>query len=669
VSHDLIARVREAATQSELVHAVSSIRRDGGRAFALGGVPLRPLCEIEIGHLERLGNSCADWSRLRVADGFDWRRVRHCTFYGDVLLGRFTRDVSLADGATLPSGLSHATVSNCVIGNNVFITDVKLLANYVVGEEAVLLNCGMIHCDGRTAFGNGATLSLGVESSGREVAVYAEVDSDLAATVARSRGQHEFLQQYAQAVHDYTSQVISNRGIIERRAVICSTPKVHNAYVGPHARIDGATLVEDSTLLSSPDEPVRVESGACVTGSLLQWGSQVSTLAIVDRSVLSEHSHAERHGKVAQSLLGPNTGVAKGEVTASLLGPFVGFHHQALLIATLWPEGKGNVAYGANAGANHTSKAPDQEFWPGEGMHLGLGVNIKFPANFTKAPYTIIACGVTTLPQKVLFPFSLVNLPSTRYPDISPAYNEIIPAWLLTDNLYALKRNEHKHQARNRARRKQFDFRIFRLDIVDLMRDACRRLQAVRAVKEVYTDEDIEGLGKNLLLEKNRKRAIESYQFFVRYYALLRLKGVAEVALRDNRNGVIKRLLVTSSADPEWEHARQILCDEMHLCRVADGLRLLPAMLEQIARGVERSKARDDERGPQIIDDYADVHSPAADDPFVRQTWDETHLLVREIEDLVGCLENAQPVWNGTGRLNGDVKRSIAESELHTAKS
>src|SRR5208282_4258957 len=178
-----------------------------------------------------------------------------------------------------------------------------------------------------------------------------------------------------------------------------------------------------------------------------------STLALVERSVLTEHSHAERHGKVTHSILGPNTGVAEGEVTASLLGPFVSFHHQALLIATLWPEGKGNVAYGANVGSNHTSKAPDQEFWPGEGMFLGLGVNIKFPADFSKAPYSIITCGVTTLPQKVMFPFSMINLPSAMQRGISPAFNEIIPAWLLTDNLYTLKRNEGKYQARNKARR------------------------------------------------------------------------------------------------------------------------------------------------------------------------------------------------------------------------
>src|SRR5262249_50058277 len=198
-------------------------------------------------------------------------------------------------------------------------------------------------------------------------------------------------------------------------------PKVRNTYLGPSARVDGANLVADSALLSSAEEKVQVDTGACVTNSVLQWGSQVSTMAIVDRAVLTEHSHAERHGKVTESVIGPNTGVAGGEVTASLLGPFVGFHHQALLIAAFWPAGRGNVGYGANVGSNHTSKAPDQEFWPGEGMFLGLGVNVKFPADFSKAPYSIIASGVTTLPQKVTFPFSLINAPSAQFPDVSPA--------------------------------------------------------------------------------------------------------------------------------------------------------------------------------------------------------------------------------------------------------
>jgi hypothetical protein len=364
----------------------------------------------------------------------------------------------------------------------------------------------------------------------------------------------------------------------------------------------------------------------------------VSTLAVVERSVLAEHAHVERHGKVRQSLIGPNSGVAEGEVTASLIGPFVNAHHQSLLIAAFWPEGKGNVSSGANVGSNHTGKAPDQEIRPGEGLFVGLGVNIKYPADFSRAPYSIIACGVTALPQKVAFPFSLINAPAASFPGVSPAFNEIIPAWLLSDNLYTLKRNEAKYLARNRARRSRFDFEVLRPDTVDLMRNACRRLTAVGLRKPLYTGKDIDGLGKNYLVEANRLKAIETYRFFIRYYALLGLKDQLKEALSQGMRGVLTEILFEPSDDPRWEHQRRLL-SELGLSDLASCLHELPLMLEQVARSVECSKAKDDERGRSIIDDYAEAHVAAVDDAFVRQTRKETRRLQAEVEQLLAIVE------------------------------
>jgi hypothetical protein len=654
----VIRQVRDATAKSEVVQAVASVRLDDGRALALGDTALRRLYRDEIQQLERLGNSSDDWSRVWISEGFDWRKVRHSSFHGDVVLGRFAQVVQLGpSGLALPAGIDHATLVHCVIGNNVLIRDVGLLANYVVADAAVLMGCGAVTCEGPTAFGNGAALPVGVESGGREVAVYAEIALEIAEAVACSRSEPEGLRQYSRAVGDYAAQVLSNRGVIERGAVVRNTATVRNTYVGREARIDGATLLADSTILSNGEEPVRIESGACVTGSLLQWGSGVATMAIVDRSVLTEHSHVERHGKVTASILGPNTSVASGEVTSCLLGPFVSLHHQALLIATLWPEGRGNVAYGANVGSNHTGKAPDQEFKPGEGAFLGLGINVKFPADFSRAPYSILAPGVTTLPQKLALPFSLINVPSASYADIGHAYNEIIPAWLLTDSLYTVKRNEGKHRSRNKARRAEFDFNVFRPRIVDLMRDACRRLEAVRQVKDVYTEQEIKGLGKNFMREVYRQPAIDAYRFFIRYYALLSLKDRVQSAFQTGEELSISDLLATPSSEPRWEHARRILYEELGVTDGVAALGQLPDLLTKIATAVERSKARDDERGPRIIDDYAQVHVKANDDPFVRQTWEETRRLQQEIAELVAWLGNGRLPWDG---LAQPVRRLIA---------
>jgi Domain of unknown function (DUF4954) len=637
-----INKLRRTIAQSEFVQTMTAARRDGGRTLALGETPLRALFRHEITQLESQGNSSPDWSRVLVVDGFDWRRIQQSSLHGDVILGRFTRQMRLADGLHLPAGIYRSTLANCVLGHDVLIRDVKLLAGYVVCPGAILLDCSSILCDGETTFGNGLSIPLGIECGGREVALYTEIDVDSAAAVARSRAQHAFLEQYQQGINEYADLVRWNRGIIGEAAKVCNTPKIRNTFIGPWARIDGATLISDSTILSEAEDPAFVESGACVASSLLQWGSRVSTLAIVERSVLTEHAQVERHGKLTDSILGPNSCVGEGEVTASLVGPFVNLHHQALLIATLWPEGRGNVSYGANVGANHTTKMPDQEFWPGEGAFLGLGVNLKFPANFSQAPYLVVASGVTTLPQKILFPFSLVKAPSENYAGVSPAYNEILPAWLLTDNLYALKRNEGKFRTRNKARRASFDLRVFRPGIVDLMQRACRLLATVRHKKELYTDRDIEGLGKNFLLETHRTSAIAAYRYFIRYYALRRLKEEVDTVLTDTSNGAASRLLITPSSDGEWEQARQILCDEFGLRDAAEALRQLPPMLENIARNVERTKAKDDERGARIIDDYGEAHAKAAADGLVQQAWEEVDNFKREVDSLLACLEDRQ---------------------------
>jgi hypothetical protein len=653
---DPLARVWSALTSSELLQTVARVRGDGGRTFALGSAGVRGLMPEEVQRLERAGNTCSDWSRVRVSKGFDWRTVQHCTLQGDIVLGRFSGEVAVGEGIALPAGVSHSTLIDCVVGGGALVRDVRLLANYVVGEGAVLLDCGCIACDRQTTFGNGNVLSLGLEIGGRDVRVFAEIDVELAAAVARSQGRPCFLEQYAAAVNEYVERVRSGRGIIGRSASVRHTPQIRNTYVGPHARVEGATLVVNSTLLSDADDPVCVEAGACVTHALLQWGSRVATMALVERAVLTEHAHAERHAKVTESIIGCNSGVAAGEVTGSLVGPFVNAHHQALLIAALWPEGKGNVSYGANVGSNHTSKAPDQELVPGEGLFLGLGVNIKFPADFSQAPYTTIACGVTTLPQRVAFPFSLINLPAAHFPDQLAAYNQIIPAWVLTDNLYAVRRNEAKYRSRNRARRTSIECQILRPDIIQLMRDAVRRLEAIQHPRELYTERDIDGLGKNVLLETHRAAAIRGYLFFIEYHALLGLSRRVQALLASGERHLLPALLTSATDSSVWEFQQQMLTEEFGYQDVATALRRLPSMMTDMARAVERSKAKDDVRGSRIIADYGEVHPPAHEDPVVRQTWEEAASLEREVEALLARLEESEGEEESRRRRSGERK-------------
>jgi hypothetical protein len=395
-------------------------------------------------------------------------------------------------------------------------------------------------------------------------------------------------------------------------------------------------MISNSTVLGTAEERTEISHGAYVSDSCMQWGSSATSMAIVDKSILCEHSHVERHGKVTMSIVGPNSGVAEGECTSSLLGPFVGFHHQSMLIAGIWPEGKGNIGYGANIGSNHTSKAPDQEIWCGEGLFFGLGVNVKFPSDFTGAPYSIIATGVDTLPQRLELPFSLVNKPAVPPAGLPVSFNEIFPAWVLYENIYSVRRNEGKYRKRNKARRSDFVFTVFRPEIIDMMVAARNRLRDVLSVKDVYTEQDIPGLGKNYMLEESRTAGIEGYSLYIEFYVLSELLSEASRLKAGGRLNQLDKVYEAGTDSPAWEHARSLLISEGYGKRtIHENLERLSGIFETVTGQTQRSKEKDDVRGRRIIRDYDEVNKRAGDDSFIKESWAEAERVKKEIQEIL----------------------------------
>jgi len=588
----------------------------------------RQLTADEISQLQAQGCTATNWQEVWITDEVDLKQLRNTHFIGICRLASPTKDASPAD-SKIPPGFNQVTLQNCEIAASCRIHQVTLLADTLVAEGVGLLGVG--RCTRESTeypFGNGLTLPLGIETGGRDVQVFAEINLTLAEQLARTGGGASIHQLYRDFLDRYLKELQDLPNFIGAYSTVMQTPVLENVYLGPGTLIDNAAYVRNATLVGDQQEPVKITDGAGVIDSLLQWGCEVTTFGLVDRAVMTEHSHVERHGKLTDSLLGPNSGVAEGEVTAALVGPFVGFHHQSLLIAAFWPEGKGNVGYGANVGSNHTAKAPDQEIWPGEGTFFGLGCNIKFPADYTESPYSIIATGVTTLPQKVSMPFSLINTPSRTFPDVSPAYNEIFPGWVLANNLYMLRRNEGKYRKRNLARRSRFTFEILRPAIIEKMQRARSALAAIKDVKDYYTNRDIPALGKNVLLEEQRLTGIRTYDYFMRYYALRGLQRELEAG-RD-----FDQLMTQPPHSMRWKQEREILLSAYPTPHPVELLEALSIMLTETAQKVEQSKAKDDRRGARIIPDYQEVHPAASEDGFVQETWRWTKVELEKLKKL-----------------------------------
>jgi len=527
---------------------------------------VRRITREEKNQLEKQGNVISPDCRFWVSDNWSPGNIYNSRFSGTILLSEGCRVLS-------------SSLEDVLCAPGVEISFCPLIQKIYVDKGAVLED-SRLYSTKETAYGMGRPVDIGIETGGRSLKFFPHIRLD------ELDACPEILPV------GYT--------FIGKGAVVRGTPKVVNSCLSEFSTIDCAQVVENSFISGSEEESVVVRDGAIVRNSLIQWGAEVGDLAIVEDSALLEHSHVERHGKVFSSLIGPNTGVAEGEVTASLVGPFVGFHHQSLLIAAWWPEGRGNIAYGANVGSNHTSRMPDQEIWPGEGMFFGLDSAVKYPCNFTEAPYSIIAFGVTMQPQRVSFPFSLFKTQEEHPLGVRADFNRIIPAWVLSDNIYGVMRNEGKYQKRDKSRRLVWDPRIFRQEIVEKMWIAREKLMNLSG-KDVYTYYDDPSLGKNYLLEPDRLKALGAYQFYMEYYVLMGYKEVLS-GLRAKDEVYQKELMQRMGWDKRSPR---------------ENLNRYGEILDIINREILQSRQKDDRRGAQIIDDYGKAHPSAQEDPFV----------------------------------------------------
>ncbi len=561
---------------------------------------VRPISKTEIAKLESQGNTCEDWSKVYVEPVFNPNFIKNNHFSGKIFLGNYSgQPVKVLDSFYHPNGIYNSNLDDVFIDSNSLVKDNKLIHRYYISENVILLGNDYIYAEKTNNFGNGKMISVGSEIGGRDIPLYAEQDVNYISELITGSREDGIYNKYLELVSDYAKSVSSSFGIISSHARVINNKKIISSYIGYSARIDNTYKIANSTILSENDEITHIQDGVILENVLCQWGSKVESMALVENSLLCEYSGVERHGKVQNSIIGPNSVIGEGEVTASILGPFIGFHHQSMLIGTLWFEGRGNVGYGANVGSNHTSKLPDQELFAGEGLFYGLGCNIKFPADYRKAAYSIIATGVTTLPQKIGFPFSLISQPFSQPQGISPAYNEIIPAWVLSDNSYAVLRNEAKYLQRNKAKRLQADFRIFRPDIIEMILEAYTLLINV-AIKDIYTDKDIPQLGKNFMTDNNRIKAISAYKLFLEYYTYREL-------IKGDESQQITQIINFLALDISENSLKN------EFKRLA----------KEILTLVINSKMKDHTRGAKIIDDYDDWHPDLEDDQLISKLKDD----------------------------------------------
>ena len=174
----------------------------------------RNLSDSEIGVLKTGGCRCDEWSRVKVAGGFDPSRCTNVTFSGDIKLGEFIKTFTDDSGVSYAeAGYQMPIFIIVIVGSNVLIGNIgDYIANYIIEDDVVIKNCGKIHTQGKSTFGNGTEVAVLNETGGRSVRIWDRLSAHEAYIIALYRHRDKAISKIEEMVREYSESVSSSYG-------------------------------------------------------------------------------------------------------------------------------------------------------------------------------------------------------------------------------------------------------------------------------------------------------------------------------------------------------------------------------------------------------------------------------------------------------------------------
>jgi hypothetical protein len=493
--------------------------------------------------LERNGNTAICWADIFISTNFDnnsLQNIRNCHFGGFITIGNLANNLSTSKWPIISKRKCGLYNSNffgiCAIENSVLISNCECICNvYVNSDSAIIQSCinydyGDCKKEGISCGECTVGSEIGsVGGGGRTMCLFSRNCNgylDICSTVldCRKTGKHDH-----EHMEEWQQLYKKRQTVIEYGCFINNCANIVNCFIGRGSCVQGSSV--EYSVLKSSHKDLGSYSGCVVTNGCKisycvlhceyhndsatnKWVSgcvTVSDHCIVTNSILFAHSSVSSGALVSNSVIASDSSVSRGECAHSVVGPFVGFHHASLLMAALWLSGRGNLAYGAAFGGNHTGRMNDQECLLGEGVFLGLNTSAKFPLNLASSPYSIVAGGCKCLqPQVISLPFSLITESADNQSTL------LLPAWVLYANPYMLERSTQKFGKRRKSQVIATDFPVFRPRIVSLMQ------QARDLLKEALSAEHsgIIQHGSCVVQAADAAVGVTAYNLYIRKYAI-----------------------------------------------------------------------------------------------------------------------------------------------------
>ena len=298
----------------------------------------QPLTEEQITQLTDRGCSCEDWSKVRVANGFNVKAVKSTHFSGHIRLGVFEKQVSFLGDLRKPSGISNATIHNCIIGNNVYISQVRnYISNYIIEDDTVIDNIELLAVDGESSFGNGTEVAVVNEAGGREIPIFDQLSAHIAYVIACYRHKPQVIKKLQKLIEDYRRSVTSSMGLVGKGASLINCRIIKNVKIGPAGIIEGVNKLENGSVNSCEEDPVYIGPAVFAENFIACSGSKITDGTIIDKCFIGQGTVLSKQYSAENSVFFANCGGFHGEACAIFAGPYTVTHHKStLLIAGLF---------------------------------------------------------------------------------------------------------------------------------------------------------------------------------------------------------------------------------------------------------------------------------------------------------------------------------------------
>jgi len=233
----------------------------------------RNLSAPEIKILNSNNCRCDDWSAVKVQEGFDPSRCFNATFSGNVKLGSLKGSHTDESGVTLKCGISNAHIHNCSIGSDVIISNIgDYIANYNIEDNVVIRDCGKIHTEGKSSFGNGTEVAVLNETGGRSVRIWDRLSAQEAYIIALYRHRSKAVGKIEKMVADYSESVSSDKGIIGSNSHILNSRSIRNVRFGPYSKVEGSMSLSEGSVNSCKEDPIFIGPGVIMEHFLVCSG-------------------------------------------------------------------------------------------------------------------------------------------------------------------------------------------------------------------------------------------------------------------------------------------------------------------------------------------------------------------------------------------------------------